>query len=35
MTLMQEVENDIVYVAAAMHMKRRPEYWQKRIIDKL
>jgi hypothetical protein len=27
-------EGDIVFVAAVMHMKRRPEYWQKRIIDK-
>ena len=25
---------DIVFVAAVMHMKRRPEYWQMRIIDK-
>lgn len=28
------VEGDIVFVAAVMHMKRRPEYWQRRIIDK-
>lgn len=28
------VEDDTIYVAAIMHMKRKPDYWQDRVRDK-
>ena len=28
------VEDDAIYVAAIMHMKRKPDYWQDRVKEK-
>lgn len=28
------VEGDTIYVAAIMHLKRKPDYWQDRVGDK-
>ncbi len=27
------IEDDTIYVAAIMHMKRKPDYWQDRVRD--